>query len=178
MAAIRDGDRNTRYFHLSTITRRKYNRIEALRDSSGNWVVEPDKVKLVVLEYFSTHFTEPEMQETRTRMLTHRFPPIKEDTDRKVCKPFNTTDIHEALHNMDPRKEPGPDGYHALFFQKHGALVGKSVSALALDVLRGAHIPNGLNNTFLTLIPKVLNPPMVTHFRPIRLCNVVYKIIT
>ena len=28
MAAIKDGDRNTRYFHLSTIIRRRYNRIE------------------------------------------------------------------------------------------------------------------------------------------------------
>ena len=34
--AIRDGDRNTRYYYLSTIMRRKLNRIEALQDAQDN----------------------------------------------------------------------------------------------------------------------------------------------
>ena len=35
-----------------------------------------------------------------------------------------------------------------------------------------------LNQNFLTLIPKVSSPGEVTHFRPISLCNVTYKIIS
>ncbi|KAL8159526.1 LOW QUALITY PROTEIN: hypothetical protein V2J09_001063 [Rumex salicifolius] len=33
-----DGDRNTGFFHASTVTRRRRNRVEALLDSTGNWV--------------------------------------------------------------------------------------------------------------------------------------------
>ncbi|XP_010687131.1 uncharacterized protein LOC104901277 [Beta vulgaris subsp. vulgaris] len=36
LEAIRDGDRNTRYFHLSTLIRRRRNRIETLKDESDN----------------------------------------------------------------------------------------------------------------------------------------------
>ena len=35
-----------------------------------------------------------------------------------------------------------------------------------------------LNKTFITLIPEVSVPEVVTQFRPINFCNVTYKIIT
>lgn len=39
-------------------------------------------------------------------------------------------------------------------------------------------MPKQLNHTLIILIPKQANPTMITHYRPISLCNVVYKIIT
>lgn len=53
MEAICDGDRNTRYFHLSTIMRRRGNRIEALMDDSNNWVHADGRVKDLVFTYWS-----------------------------------------------------------------------------------------------------------------------------
>lgn len=35
-----------------------------------------------------------------------------------------------------------------------------------------------INNTHIILIPKVSNPRTITQFRPLSLCNVLYKIIT
>ena len=42
------GDRNTRFFHISTLIRRKRNKISCLKDDQGNWVRdEHGVVKLV-----------------------------------------------------------------------------------------------------------------------------------
>ncbi|XP_075665130.1 uncharacterized protein LOC142634749 [Castanea sativa] len=38
--------------------------------------------------------------------------------------------------------------------------------------------PDGLNHTFISLIPKVKNPEYITEFRPIALCNILYKLIS
>jgi len=79
---------------------------------------------------------------------------------------------------MAPYKVPGPNGFQALFFQKYWALVGEKVSDMVLSVLRGQALPEGLNETYLALIPKVDNPHLGSQLRPIGLCNVSYKIIT
>ena len=39
-------------------------------------------------------------------------------------------------------------------------------------------MPDHVNNTLMSLIPKVEFPEMVSKFRPISLCNVPYKVVT
>ena len=47
-----------------------------------------------------------------------------------------------------------------------------------LNILRTGVIPDGLNDTYICLIPKVNCPQKMTEFRPISLCNVVYKLVS
>lgn len=41
---ITDGDRNTKFYHLSTFIRRSDGRIDAINDNLGNWIYEPKGV--------------------------------------------------------------------------------------------------------------------------------------
>lgn len=79
---------------------------------------------------------------------------------------------------MGALKAPGPDGFQALFFQKYWDLVADNVYKLVFEVLAGKGMPPNLNDTFLVLIPKIDTPELASQFRPIGLCNVIYKIIT
>ena len=78
---------------------------------------------------------------------------------------------------MHPTKAPGPDGLLVVFFQKHWNSVSEGVIATCLHILndRGNIAP--LNHTYIALIPKIANPKTVMEYRPIILCNVIYRII-
>lgn len=44
---LSDGDRNTKYYHMKTLTRRR-NKFMLLKDDSGNWIHDLDELKLHV----------------------------------------------------------------------------------------------------------------------------------
>ncbi|XP_074293729.1 uncharacterized protein LOC141620871 [Silene latifolia] len=78
--------------------------------------------------------------------------------------------------NLDARVE-GFEG-HKKKFKFEQIWVGPSVVRMALQVLNGAPFPAGLNTTQIILIPKKKAPDKLGDFRPISLCNVLYKIIS
>ena len=57
-------------------------------------------------------------------------------------------------------------------------MVGADVLNCVLSFLNGGDFPSKLNYTYIVLIPKVQNPESMSQFRPISLCNVLYKIIS
>lgn len=78
---------------------------------------------------------------------------------------------------MHPMKTPGPDGMPAQFFQEFWTQVSPSVTNYCLNVLNHGFSVQDVNFTYITLIPKVANPNQMANFRPISLCNVLYKIV-
>ena len=56
--------------------------------------------------------------------------------------------------------------------------MGDTVVDAMLDFLNIGHMLLDINHTYIVLIPKVKNPEKMSNFRPISLCNVIYKIIS
>jgi hypothetical protein len=79
---------------------------------------------------------------------------------------------------MHPLKSPGLDGFSVDFDQKSWEVVGKEVSRATLYVLNWGSFDAGLNSTNIFLVTKVVAPSQVIEFKPISLCNMIYKIIS
>ena len=101
---------------------------------------------------------------------------VTADMNRIRLDLYKEGEVKDALFQMFPTKEMGPDGFPAHFFQRHWELCGKEVIAMVLELLNGEEEPMGINETLIVLIPKVASPEEIGQFRPISLCNVIYKI--
>ena len=65
----------------------------------------------------------------------------------------------------------------AVFYQHSWPLIRNEVCLAVLDYLNNSIFDTSINDTFITLIPKVKDPTRITEYMPINLCNVLYKLI-
>ena len=96
----------------------------------------------------------------------------------KLSRAFTREEVVSALKQLHPLKSPGSDGMSTLFFQKYWNIVGTNVSNMVLNVLKSGMSLSNINKTNIALVPKTNNPLRMTEFRPISLCNVVYKLVS
>jgi hypothetical protein len=174
---LKNGDKNTAYFHSFATARRKRNFIKKLKNLSGNFVEGTDNLNPIILKYFSNLFST-ENTAVDADFLEKVSPKVTEVMNNDLIAPFTPEDVKKAVFSIGDLKAPGPDGLHALFYKKFWHLVGQDITVVVLKAINEKEIPAGWNETVVVLIPKVDNPEEVSQFRPISLCNVVYKIIS
>ncbi|KAA3461042.1 reverse transcriptase [Gossypium australe] len=100
-----------------------------------------------------------------------------EEDNVKLKARFTKEEIWTALMKMGPTKAPGEDGLPAIFYQNCWPIIGENVSNYCLQQLNNGMDVSSINKTNILLLPKLSNPSNITQFKPISLCNVVYKVI-
>jgi hypothetical protein len=151
--------------------------IVKLKGADGSWREGNSLIKPIITDYFSELFSS-EVPETNQELLQKVQPKVTTDMNERLLEPFTEEEVNKALHRIGDFKAPGTDGMHAIFFKKFWGLIGSEVTKEVLEALNSGVIPAGWNDTAIVLIPKVNDPEVITQFRPISLCNVLYKIIS
>ncbi|KAL5834207.1 hypothetical protein ACOSQ4_013704 [Xanthoceras sorbifolium] len=96
----------------------------------------------------------------------------------RLDAPFSEEEVKKALFQIYPSKAPSPDDMPALFFQRFWDVVGPDVTRTCLRFLNDGGSLGQINSTLITLILKIKVTLRVSDYRPISLCNVIYKIIS
>ncbi|KAK3205547.1 hypothetical protein Dsin_019593 [Dipteronia sinensis] len=136
-------------------------------------------IQRIIESYFSQLFTAQQPSEETTRkVLSCVCHSLSQRYKDFLALDFNGVEIRKAVFNMHPTKAPGPDGLPTIFFQKYWDSVGPSVTDACLKCLNSGSSLLAVNDTLICLIPKVTRAERMTEFRPISLCNVVYKIVS
>ena len=105
-------------------------------------------------------------------------PKVTEEMATNLAAPFRKEEVHYALSQMHPNKAPGPDGMNALFYQSFWNTIGEDVVNKIMSFLNNVEDISKINQTHLVLIPKKKHCESPVDFRPISLCNVLYKLVS
>ena len=113
---VRYGDRNTSFFHMQTILRRKSNKVHGLLVSDGSWSDDPEVLQREVIHFFKNIFCSTKPVEVNC-MGEIPMPSLSQDACDNLSKPVTMLEVKEALDNMSSFKAPGPDGFQVFFLQ-------------------------------------------------------------
>jgi len=172
---LKEGDANTKYFHLRANGRRRKNFIQRLRIGHG-WAISHQDKQESIFAHFSTMMAQPPNRLKDLNWEDLHFPSVNLDT---LDAPFTEVEILNVIKQLPSDKAPGPDGFTAKFFRSCWPIIKNDVIAAVNSFYnnRCADL-NLLNKATMILIPKKEGANTIQDFRPISLIHAVAKIIT
>lgn len=131
---LKGGEQNTKFFHTSTMIRRRQSRILCLKDAHGDWQEDAVVLQEMASQFYQNLYTAeptPVLQTSRWN-----FPPLERADTSWMNRCVSDTEVRRALFQMGADKTPGLDGFPPRFLSTllahcgriHSFLCAKSLS--------------------------------------------------
>ncbi|XP_057775251.1 uncharacterized protein LOC130994230 [Salvia miltiorrhiza] len=175
---LKDGDRNTSFFHKSFKMRRK-NLILSQLKIDGVDTFDQDVISSHIVDFFSKLFAE-----VTTHTVTAQ--EVQQIVEATVSQRQNESlicisegeEIKAAVFNLASDSAAGPDGFSGTFFQKCWDTIKDDIVVAVKTFFVKNYLPQGLNSNTLILIPKKEVVETVADLRPIVLSNFFFKVLS
>jgi hypothetical protein len=177
---LKEGERNTKFFHRSMVQRRQTNHITHLVSDQGTKIQQHADIEKEMLSYYKNLLSEPPVDRSRAidTILKNIPKEVTKEQNEALMRPITQEEVDQSLRDTPIGKALGPDGFTPDFFHHCWSIIREDVWEIIEDSRRSGQVLQALNATFLTLIPKENHTTSPSHFRPISLCNVIYKLLT
>jgi len=148
-----------------------------LKDEHLGWIRDPTQLKCLTQTYFKQLYLSTGFRD---------YAPIIAQCPQVITADMNTSltaivtreEVMQAAFQLGANKAPGPDGFNGLFFHNHWDIIQEDIYLSVNNFFSSGVMPSIVNRTLIALIPKIPHPERLEQYRPISLCNFIYKIIS
>ncbi|VVA41059.1 PREDICTED: reverse mRNAase, partial [Prunus dulcis] len=108
---------------MTTVVRRRRNKIVGLKDDNGNWVTDKEGLKNITINYFQKLFSD-DMTCTGTSTLPNFFLVTDQSFLDNLLVLVSNSEIKTSMFTIGPYKASGPDGFAACLYQQCWEICG------------------------------------------------------
>lgn len=110
---LKEGDANTRFFHLRVNDRRRKNFIHRLRNGAG-WVTQHEEKEKLAQDHFASMLHKGQRRSHDFNWKSMEFTQCNLSS---LGDPFMEKEVTDAIAQLPKDKAPGPDGFSVAFFK-------------------------------------------------------------
>jgi hypothetical protein len=96
VAWLKEGDRNTNFYHVCASQRKRTNTILGLRDDHGEWHLGPATINTIAVDYFHNLFATSNLYSI-DEVVCNVEVVVTVDMNDAMLKPFSSEEIRRAL---------------------------------------------------------------------------------
>lgn len=148
---LKEGDRNTGFFHRMANAHRRNNSLDRIK-INGVWMTEDQEMREGIVNAFQHLLSEePGWRADIEGLHLNR---LNSNEAEVLELPFTKEEIYSALMEMNGDKASGPNGFTVAFWQSCWEFVKEEIVDLFKEFYDQRSFAKSLNTTFLVLIPK------------------------
>lgn len=143
-------------------------------------VTEHNDISAAVVDLFRGFFKDLGTSRIADQLQVIKlFPRLFSSEDSlSIGRPVTMAEIERVLKMCAKEKSLGPDGWTVEFYLGFWDILGADLCQLVEETRSKGFISGAMNSTFIALILKVSKLTSFDVFRPISLCNFIYKLIS
>ena len=172
---LKEGDRNTGFFHRMANDHRRRNCLNSIC-INGRKLEEEADIKEGLVDAFQNFLSAPGGWSPPLPDLNLNSIGVEEAASLE--ENFSEDEIWTTISGLNSDKAPGPDGFPLAFWSFSWDFVKNEVIGFFKEFHDNARFVKNLNTTFLVLIPKKQTVEDFKDLRPISLVGGLYKILS
>ncbi|CAN0856996.1 LINE-1 retrotransposable element ORF2 protein [Linum grandiflorum] len=173
---LKEGDKNTSFFHRCANERNRRNWIDRIA-IGGQIFVGHSEVAGAIANHFKRFF-EDIMADSHPFPYDLDFRIIASNAADSLTGLFSEAEILHAINSSEGDKAPGPDGFNLTFFKTCWPILKEDLVEAINHFHTTGFIPKAINSSFICLIPKKESIGNIRDLRPISLIGSTYKILS
>ncbi|KAJ4769324.1 RNA-directed DNA polymerase (reverse transcriptase)-related family protein [Rhynchospora pubera] len=169
---LKNGDRNTRYFHATASAKLRKKHISSLI-VDGETLVNPSHILQAFTDFYKNLLGKSDPVFPCSLHLLYGHQP----TILQLGDQFTSQEVHHAVMKLANNKASGPDGLPNEFVREKWSVVGQDIMRIFDDLFSLSLNLKDFNRAHIILLPKSQNATSLSSFRPISVINYIPKLI-
>ncbi|KAI0529236.1 hypothetical protein KFK09_001783 [Dendrobium nobile] len=170
---MNEGDNNSIFFQTYASAKRRLNNIVKIKDEDGNVVERQDQIEGVLLKFFEQKWRQ---RESSLEGWPNPNSIVNGDDKIWLSRAFMEEEVEAVIKDLGSNIAQGCDGITYSFLRTYWEIIKKDFLNAILYFLQHGDMEKSWKDTLIELIPNISNPMSPSNYRPISLCNSIYKV--